>query len=855
MSSFLARSSRRYAARHPWQVVLCVLGVAIGVAVVVAIDLANASAERAFDLSTESLVGRATHRIETTTAGLPDAVYRGVRVDLGMRMSAPVVEGTVTALEPGGSRRVLRLLGVDAFAEAPFRARLGSMFEGAGVDITRFMTTGGTGVLTRASAEALDVGTGDELELVVGTRRVALELVGTLDPQDEREAAALGDLLVTDISTAQEMLGLSGRLTRIDLILPTDEAARDAEIARLESLLPPGARVESAAGRSDALASMTRAFRLNLRALSLLALIVGMFLIYNAMTFAVVQRRTWIGTMRALGVTRREIFGIVLREAAVVGIVGSAIGLVLGVVLGRGLVQLVTQTINDLYFVLSVRGLHIDPLVMAKGAALGVGATLLATLVPAIEAAGASPRVAMGRSALEQRWREAMPRLGLGSAVCFLAGAFLLAASQQSLVGSFVGFFGLVAGAALLAPVATVAVMAIMRPVARTILGVLGAMSARGVVAALSRTGVAVAALMTAVSVTVSVGIMIDSFRGTVLTWLESQLQADVYISPPDMSAGRADVRFERDLIEALSKTPGAAGYSTVRRADTLVEGETTQLIAIEVRSAGYEPAYDLKEGNLDEVWQAFRAGEGALISEPFAYRFSKGVGDTIRVRTDRGEVDLPVVAVYYDYASDRGVVALSRTLFERYWDDRAYNGIALWLDEGVSSETLIERVRERIGPEREVMIQSTRQIRELSIEIFDRTFTITAVLRLLAVVVAFVGVLSALMALQLERAREFGVLRANGMTPGQLWQLVLSQTGLMGLVAGLLSLPLGVLLATVMIHVINLRSFGWSLKMSVSPELLGQAMLVSVGAALLAGLYPAFKLSRVSPALALREE
>ncbi len=858
--SLLRRASLRHLTRHPAQLALLVLGVALGVAVVVAIDLANTSARRAFTLSVDSVAGRATHQIETTRSGLPEDLYRALRVDLGLRLVAPVVEGTVTA-EPtdaadgatGEVRGVtLRLLGIDPFAEAPFRAPLGGIFRG-GVGVDEFLTKPRTAVISIASARALGVTSGDEIRLRIGTRLDTVRLVGTLAPEDEREASALGDLLVTDIATAQELLDRRGRLDRIDLIVAEgDEGTR--KLREVETLLPPGATLRESGGRTRTMLTMTRAFRLNLSALSLLALVVGMFLIYNATTFAVVQRRAMLGRLRALGVTRREIFAIILGEAALVGALGTVLGLVLGVALGQGLVALVTRTINDLYFVVSVRALAFDPLVMAKGIALGVGATVLAALVPAAEAASATPRLAMGRSSLEERWRRQAPRAALLGAALAVLGALVIALSERSIVLSFVGFFGLVAGSALTAPFVTVGLMIAIRPLARLAGGVIGAMAARGVVSALSRTGVAVSALMVAVSVTVGVGIMVDSFRETVIRWLGSQLQADVYISPPDLSVGRADPSLDPALVARLAAMPGVRDRTTIRRADVEEDGVITRLIALSL-GARTEPALPLVEGDTERAWRLFRAGEAVLVSQPFSWRRQVGVGDAITLATDRGPRDFEIAGVYEDYASEHGVIAIERQAYERHWDDRGISGLALFLEPGIDADDAVAEARARAGRDQQVLIQSTRAIREQSLEIFERTFTITAVLRLLAVFVAFTGVLAALMALELERARELGVLRATGLTPGQLWRLVLTQTGFMGLAAGLFSLPLGVLLASVMIHVINVRSFGWTLDMTLDPSLLAQAVLVSVSASLLAGLYPAWRMSRTSPALALREE
>lgn len=862
--SILVRASQRYLLRHPWQTGLSVLGVALGVAVVVAVDLANASAQRAFHLSTEAVTGRATHQVVGGTGGLDEDLYRRLVVEAGIHPAAPVVEGSVEVRDPEGAPLTLRVLGVDPFAERPFRPYLRRIGREDGIDVAAFLTRPGAAVVSRATAAMLGVERGDTVpfEDDAQTGR-QVEIVGFVEPGRDMAPEALDALLVTDLSTAQELLGQLGALDRIDLLVAEGPDGA-ALVSRLRELLPPAARVLPAAARSRASEEMTRAFRLNLQALALLALICGVFLIYNTMSFSVVQRRTLLGTFRALGVTRRQVLAMILGEAAAVGLAGTALGLVAGVVLGRGLVERVTTTINDLYFALEVRELALDPISLAKGVVLGLGATVLAALAPAREAVTAPPRAAQLRSGLEARARRAAPRAALAGLALAAAGTVLLLAFP-GLVSSFAGLFAVLLGLALLTPAVTVGLMRGAAPVMGALLGLLGRMAARGVVASLSRTAVALAALMIAVSVTVGVGIMIDSFRGTVESWLESTLQADLYVAPADPGRGFQSARLDPDLRRRISGIEGVAGVSSVRRLELESRGSAqeaqdgagdgdevaiTRVLAFDLDPRG-RAGFDLTRGDPARVWPAFEDEGGAIVSEVFAWRRGVGPGDVLTLPTDRGDRRFPVVGVYVDYASDRGLVLLSRATYERYWDDRALSAISVYLDESADPGRVADRIR-RLGP---LAVRSNRALKERSLEIFDRTFLITDVLRLLAGLVAFIGVLSALMALQLERARELGVLRANGLTPRQVWHLVTAQTGLMGLAAGLLSLPVGLVMAVVMIYVINRRSFGWTLSMAVPPEVLAQAVLLAVAAAVLAGLYPAWKMARTLPAVALREE
>jgi len=874
----LARIALRHLGRHPWQLGLAVLGIALGVAVAVAIDLANESARRAFSLATLAVTGRATHQIVGGPSGLPDDFYRVLKVELGARLAAPVLSGDVAADHPG---RTFTLLGVDPFAEAPFRPYLsdesgrgaaasesGSSAPGTAAGerreppprdrlstVAALVTRPGAVLVARSTARELGLAVGDRLAVRAAGIRRELTVVGLLDPGDPASARALDGLLVTDISSAQEIFGAAGRLGRIDLIAADDAAGR-ALLDRIARALPPGAELVTAGARAGTTAQMIRAFQWNLTALSLLALVVGMFLIYQTMTFSVVQRRPLIGALRAIGVTRAEIFALVMTEAAVIGAVGTAAGLALGWGLARGLLGLVTRTINDLYFVLSVRDVALDPLVLAKGVLLGVGATLAAALAPAFEATGAPPRVVMSRGALETGARRMVPRatwLGLG---LFAAGALILAL-PGGIAGGFAGLFVLMIGSALVAPAAALGLLRLLHPAAAAAFGTLGRLATRGIVAAFSRTSVAIAALMIAVSAAIGVGIMIASFREAVVSWLEGTLRADVYVSAPSLVGNRPDATLEPALVARLAATPGVARAGTSRGVLVPGPGGPAQVVALDV-DPGRPPRWRFREGSSDSVWGPggdVVIGDAVIVSEPYANRRGARVGDAVRLRTDRGDRDFRVDGVFYDYGSSSGVVVMSRRTYDRFWDDRKVSGLAIEAAPGADLGALMADLRERAAGDQEIVVRSNRALREASLEIFDRTFAITGVLRTLTVAVAFIGMLAALMALQLERAREIAVLRTLGLTPRQVWGLVTAETGLMGLLAGVLAVPGGLMLAGILVFVINRRSFGWTMPIDPSPAILLQGVVLSVLAAVLAGLYPAWRMARALPADALRDE
>ncbi|MCC9076815.1 FtsX-like permease family protein [Litorilinea aerophila] len=859
----ILRLARRHVLRRPLQSLFFVVGVAIGVAMIVAIDLANGSAQRAFNLGTETVTGRATHQILGGPGGLDEALYVRLRRELGVRASAPVVEEYVVVPELDG--QPMRLLGVDPFAEPPFRSYLNPAEDTGGPPdfLAALMATPNTVLLSQAVAERYGLQPGDALTAQVGTRQVRLTVAGLLAPSDDLSRRALETVLIADIATAQEVLGRVGRLDRIDLLVP-EGAAGEALLRRIGEALPPGAYVEPSAAREGTVGEMTAAFRLNLTALSLLALVVGMFLIYNTVAFSVVQRRPVLGTLRSLGMTRREIYLLILVEAALLGLAGTAAGLVLGVALGRGAVQLVTRTINDLFFVVSVQEVDIPTFTLVKGGVMGMVAALVGAMLPAWEATGVPPAGAFQRSQVEERARRTLPWATLAALLLLGLGAGLLW-PDGNLVVAFVGLFAVILGCALLTPAFLWGLLGGLRRLVEPWAGVITRMAPRSILRSLSRTAVAVAALMVAVSVIIGVGVMIGSFRTTVELWLEDVLQADIFVSPPSLRANRVSTTLDAHVVTRLAEFPGIAGVATSRGVDVAAfldpspqavvqAGVPVRVVALSRDLAGAGRRYREAVGDWQETWQAVEAG-GVLVNEPLFHRLGLGVGDVITLQTDRGRRGFPIVGVTVDFDVNL-VVFMADGVYRQWWDDPYFSAVALFVAPGVDVDAKVAELRGALAAEgTALLVRSNRGTRENALEIFDRTFSITVALQLLATLVAFIGILSTLMSLQLERSREIGVLRATGMTRRQLWRLSLLETGLLGASAGLLALPTGLLLAAILIYIINVRSFGWTLAMQVQPWELVRALGVALVAALLAGLYPAWRMGQARPAEALRSE
>jgi putative ABC transport system permease protein len=571
--------------------------------------------------------------------------------------------------------------------------------------------------------------------------------------------------------------------------------------------------------------------------MSLLAVLVGAFLVYNAMAFAVVQRSPTFAVLRMLGTTPRQLFNRLLLEAVVLGLIGGVLGLLLGLVLGQSLLVLVTRTVSDLFVAVEATRPDIDAAQLLTALGVTLAAVLLATLAPARDAARTAP-VALEResTAQETGGSRILPLVGLA---LMLACPLLIAASGRSLVAGFVALTLLIAGYVLLSPGLIRLLLDGMIRMANRGGSTRLRLALRGVQSALPRTGPALVALAVAVSATVGVTIMIGSFRASVTSWLDTTLQGDLYV----YREAEGD-RLTPDWQARLAELPGVESVAVARHRRLILDGEPLRVMVLDGANAGARH-FEVLSGPADAGRQLFEYGTGALISEPLANRRGLAVDDLLTLATPTGEIELKVLGVYRDYSSSWGAAVMPFTVYGQHWQDRELSSLALTLAPDADSEALRQGILAMGATEgMELSVVSNRAIRERSLVIFDRTFLITDVLRALVILVAFVGIVSALLALFMERRREFAVLRATGLTPGQLQGQVIVQSATGGLIAGLLALPLGCAMSLLLINVINRRSFGWTLGTHIEGSVILEALLLAVAAAALAALWPARRLA-----------
>ncbi len=621
--------------------------------------------------------------------------------------------------------------------------------------------------------------------------------------------------------------------------------------------LPQSATVQAQGSRTDENRKMLAAFRWNLRVLSYIALIVGAFLIYNTISISVVRRRSEIGIVRALGATRRIVTNAFLAEALCLAIAGSILGVVIGRVMASGAVRLIGQTVQSLYVSSQPAPVQLTVSAILTGLGMGLCVSIFAALAPAIEASHVTPVEAMARGREEYVIAAHSRGLIFWALLMFAAalGLCQLPPVHRQPLFAYLAAILSIAGTAAAIPAIVAFFAGTTNRVIERLLGVEALLAMRSLKGSLGRTSVLTAALATAVAMTASVGIMVGSFRETVWVWMDNQLKADFYLRPAGSSAVDRHPTLRPDIADKIERVPGVAAVDRFRAYPisyqglpaTLAGGETSRIQSS--TSTLFLPGED-REAILSKL----PTGDYAVVSEPFANKHGVRVGSTIDLPLAGATRYFKVLGIYYDYSTERGFIVLDRHTLLKYLPDPAASNIAVYLKPGADADQVRRGIDQAISG-RAVMVFSNSNLRRGGIAVFDRTFRITYALEAVAVIVAIMGIAGALLAMVIDRRREFALVRFLGGAQYQVRRIILCEAGLLGLLANGIGLVLGTLLSLILIFVINKQSFGWTIQFHWPVALLLAALTGVYIATVLAGLYPARTATRMNPIEVIHEE
>ncbi|WP_447974094.1 FtsX-like permease family protein [Nitrospira sp. Kam-Ns4a] len=851
MIGALSILSYRHILERPVRTGLTVLGIALGVSVSVAIRTANVEVLRAFEDSVLAIAGRATLQVSAGDLGLDELVIADLLKHPAVLSATPVLQqGTTVASGPHAGQPLL-VVGLDLLEVRDLKGVRIQDPQGAEPEFELLLEPD-TVFVGRRLAEDWGLSVGDELAVLAGPSAHRLVVRGIVEPE-AAGPSAWGSLAVMDIAAAQAQFGLFGRLDRVDLV--TEPGRSVAEVAReLQAALPPPLVVRRPAERNEQVERMLRAFQLNLVTLSAVALLVGVLLVYNTVAFAVVQRRTEIGILRALGMPRGAVTALFLTEAAWMGAIGGLAGTALGVVLARGLVVLVSRTVSELYVSVTVGtgGLAELPSgLLGEGVAMGVLVSMLGAMSPSLEASRTLPARALAPGEYEAVQGRR------GSALAWTGGAGLVAAGLLALPGPVHGLplfgyaatFCLLVSLSLLAPALVRGWGTLLRldrgPFRQRGDGnMLGLIAADQVARAPGRNAVTISALMVGVAIMVGVGIMIQSFRHTVKEWINQTILADLIVAAPSWlqgeESGMLAKRLPLEWREVVAAVPGVAAVDAYRQLSIELAGRPASLVARDLRLHAERSRYLFVSGESRALLRRTVEERGVIVSEVLADALGTAPGETLALMTPSGERRFPVVGVFYDYATDGGKVVMDRSLYREYWQDETATVLAVYLDPEADPAAVRRDVETRVGRQGHLVVIGNADLKREILAIFDRTFTVTYALEVIAVAIALLGIVNTLLTSVLERRRELATLRAVGASQVQLRRLILWEACYLGLLGALLGIVGGLALSVLLIKVINKQSFGWTIQFLLPPGLLLEAVALALVAALVAGYVPA---------------
>ncbi len=809
---------------------LSAFGVALGVASVLCIQIINRNALGAFEGGVQAVSGEADFSVLGRTPALPESLYVEVLAEPGVAAAWPIYRVDVAVT--GRVDFYLEVLGVDLFAPAPLP------WEGEGWDASGALGRPGWVAVTPSLAREMGWSIGDSVEVSSGSRRAWL-VVGALVDFQRVSPLASRKLAVMDIAQAQGLLGRRGEIHQVDVKAAEGVATGDL-IGRLRARLGPSVQLVTPEQRRQQAERLLSAFRLNLTALSLISLFVGVFLIHSSTQAALVRRRAEFGLLRSTGATRGQVFGLIVGEVVLLAVLGVGMGLPLGYWAATARVRAVSATLTNLYQLDQIESLRVPPEVYGLAGLIGIGGAIAGAVFPALDVSRRDTRSLLAAFTLHERVGGMALRL-------FLAGWGLVGAAGLWFWGFGQGYRpgGFVLGLAVLLGVPLVTPFIVQQVCGRAPARGFGlGYSFRTLSARLQTTSFAVAALAVAVSMLIGITLMIGSFRRTVEVWVGATAQADVYITTDSWSRAGAEATLDTSLASAIAAHPGVRAVDRLRQFFAYTGERRIVLGGVEMGLPDGEARFPLLAGDRGEALRQVREEGAALISEPLARKAGLGVGDWLPVYGPGGEMRLRVAGVYYDYTTEGGAAAMDlRAMNERFGPGAIHN-LALYLKPGYDPEEVVDQLKARFAAY-PLQIRSNRTLRERIFAIFDQTFAVTQVLQGMSLLVAVSGITLTLLAQARERVSELALYRALGTQRWQIFRVFVGE----GLSVGVLGLGLGlaggVALAMILIFAINRAYFGWTIQVHWPWGAVAQQAATILAAAVLASLYPALRASQ----------
>ena len=835
---------------HKLRTTLTVLGVALGVAMFLAVVIVNDSLMRGIASSIDDLAGSTDLQVSAGTDGFSESLLETIRAQAGVARAVPLLQQTVTVKDARVRAERLLVLGVDMLEQEDqqFRKYGSAELDAIRKDPLAFLNSPHNLLVSRSFAQRYGYRLHDKLSLATASGVIAFDIWGFLDDDGVGRAFG-GAVAVMYYQAMQAAFERQQNLDRVDIgVAPGHTAA--AVQAQLTAALGDAFIVEPPARKGDRLGKMLLGVRSGLTIASLIAVLVGAFLIYNTMAISVVQRKREIGILRALGSLRGEITRLLTLEGALLGLVGSVIGLGMGVLLSRGLLAATSTALNEAYVQLPATEVRVAPWVLLAGLALGTLGSTVASIIPGRSAARERPAHTLRTASVmqvEPETRRIRPQ--------DVAAVLLAAASRPLLalptwldlpLGAFASAFTLLAAGALLLPRLVQLSSWLLAHISRH-LSVEARLAHENLPRDLGRTATTAGALMAGVSLAVAFGTFTYSFSRTLEDWIDQTLPGDLFLTQGASLGGTSmrNIPMADTLFDELRALPGVETVRRVRIVELPFRGSIPKGIASDIDTFLKHAKLSLIEGDQKEVVAGLHNGQLG-VSENFARRFGVHKGDHIPISTNKGTRQFRVAGVFIDYTSDVGSVLFDRATYVETFGDTRVDTYELHVRDPKQIEPLRRLINERYAGKLDLFVLTNREFRNEVNHTTEQIFSLVRALELVALVVAVLGIINAQLANVLDRVRELGVLRALGMLRRQVSRMVVVEATLVGALGTLAGVLLGIALGDVMLNHINLVQTGWYFPYRLSWGAIAEVSLLTVPAAALAGLYPARAAARL---------
>lgn len=840
MLSSLASITWKQWRQHRLRTALTLLGIALGVAVYFAVRTANVTLLSSLTITIEKMAGKATLQIVGDEGGFPEAIWETVKDTPGVHIAQPVIEVLAnTAFEDEGS---LMIVGVDMLGDRELREY---QFDEAGEEIADplvALAQPDSIMISRKFAEKHQLKDGDKLPLFTAQGKKEFVVRGIFKPAGLGEIFD-GQIAVMDVFNAQFVFNRGRNIDRIDLMNESGVSVDELQ-QRLRSRLPAGLEIGPPSSRGKGIENSVAAMKIGMTITSFIALLVGVFIIFNSFSIAVNQRWKEIGILRALGVERPNVQRMFLVEAALMGMLGSAVGIGLGFFLAIGAERVMSQIAAQLFSYVTTQ----QPPVFRWDYAvtsfvIGVISSVIGAWLPARAAARLNPVLALHN--IETRQSENVlgkPRI-IAGILLVLTGWALIAFGPAS-VGLSLQFsysvliiFGLV----LLLPALAALTARVLRPLMDRLFGSEGVIAVDSMIQSPRRTSATVGALMIGLSFVFSMGAYVRSYQKTVSDWMDRIVNADIIINTSENARSRTN-HFSEDLGKTLAAIPGVRRVENIRFLFLPYADDSVALIALDM-DGWFARVKDVVEGaDEDEVKDKIIRGEGVLVARNFVARYHLGVGDRLRFQTPTGPFDFPILGVIEDYTSEKGAVFFERELYKRYWNDPAVDIIDVMVTPGAEVATVKQAVTRAVKGQHRAFIYTNAEYKKFIMDLINGFFVLNYMQMTVAIIIAALGIVNTLIISVAERKRELGVLRAIGGLRSQVRKMILLEAAAIAIVGVLSGTLAGVFNTYFLVRTAAHMIGGFTIPFRFPLTIVLVALPVALGIALLAAWWPARK-------------